>query len=55
LERALSERLGLAVTIEPAKGKPEQGRVTIAYQDLVQRTEDRDQRTEGERQARSDP
>ena len=36
LERSLSERLGLAVTIEPAKGNPEQGRVTVAYQDLEQ-------------------
>ena len=42
------EDLGLTVTIEPAKDNPEQGRVTVAYQDLVQRTEDRDQRTEGE-------
>ncbi len=36
LERALSERLGLAVAIEPAKGNAERGRVTIAYQDLEQ-------------------
>ncbi len=36
LERALSERLGLAVTIEPAKNNPEQGRVAVAYQDLEQ-------------------
>lgn len=36
LERALSERLGPAVTIEPAKNNPEQGHVTVAYQDLEQ-------------------
>lgn len=36
LERSLSERLGLTVTIEPAKNNPEQDRVTVAYQDLEQ-------------------
>ena len=36
LERSLSERLDLTVTIKPAKNNPEQGRVTIAYQDLEQ-------------------